>query len=83
VLDGRRGPRTPRRLLDEQLNDGGSNCDAPQSARSSFHTTICVLDGLLEYERAVESAPEVAEVRRRGEEYLREPACSDGVRRAT
>ena len=39
-------------------------------SRSSFHTTICVLEGLLEYERAVGSAPEIAAARRRGEEYL-------------
>ncbi len=42
-----------RRLLGEQLEDGGWNCEAPKSKRSSFHTTICVLEGLLEYERAV------------------------------
>ncbi|HEY1742571.1 MAG TPA: hypothetical protein VGG18_05355, partial [Granulicella sp.] len=39
-------------LLDEQLEDGGWNCEAPKSRRSSFHTTICVLEGLLEYQRA-------------------------------
>ena len=39
-------------LLGEQLQDGGWNCEAPQSRRSSFHTTICVLEGLLDYERA-------------------------------
>ncbi|MGD0969120.1 MAG: hypothetical protein ABR949_12645 [Candidatus Aquilonibacter sp.] len=61
-----------RRLINEQLDDGGWNCDAPQSARSSFHTTICVLEGLLEYERALGSAPEIAAARRRGEEYLLE-----------
>jgi len=59
-----------RRLLAEQLADGGWNCDAPKSSRSSYHTTICVLEGLLEYEHAVGSAPEVAAARRRGEEYL-------------
>lgn len=59
-----------RRLVGEQLADGGWNCDAPQSSRSSYHTTICVLEGLLEYERAVGSAPDIAAVRRRGEEYL-------------
>lgn len=59
-----------RRLVSEQFEDGGWNCEAPQSARSSFHTTICVLEGLLEYERAVDSAPEIAAARRRGEEYL-------------
>src|SRR5262249_26919254 len=36
-------------LLGEQLEDGGWNCEAPKSRRSSFHTTICVLEGLLEY----------------------------------
>ena len=40
------------RLLSEQLEDGGWNCEAPRSRRSSFHTTICVLEGLLAYERA-------------------------------
>src|SRR5271154_312348 len=61
-----------RRLASEQLDDGGWNCEAPKSVRSSFHTTICVLEGLLEYERAVGSAPEIAAARRRGEEYLLE-----------
>ena len=59
-----------RRLVGEQLDDGGWNCEAPKSVRSSFHTTICVLEGLLECERAVGSAPEIAAARRRGEEYL-------------
>ena len=60
------------RLIGEQLDDGGWNCEAPKSARSSFHTTICVLEGLLEYERAAGATPEVAAARRRGEEYLLE-----------
>jgi hypothetical protein len=59
-----------RRLIGEQLDDGGWNCEAPKSTRSSFHTTICVLEGLLEYERAVGPAAEVALARQRGEEYL-------------
>ncbi len=49
------------RLLGEQLEDGGWNCEAPKSRRSLFHTTICVLEGLLAYERAG---------RKRAEEYL-------------
>lgn len=61
-----------RRLVSEQLADGGWNCDAPKSVRSSFHTTICVLEGLLEYERAVGSTPEVARARGLGEAYLLE-----------
>jgi hypothetical protein len=59
-----------RRIVSEQLADGGWNCDAPKSARSSFHTTICVLEGLLEYERAAGAEPELAAARRRGEAYL-------------
>jgi hypothetical protein len=61
-----------RRLVGEQLEDGGWNCEAPKSERSSFHTTICVLEGLLEYERAAGSSPEIAAARLRGEEYLLE-----------
>src|SRR5215510_2705309 len=61
-----------RRLVGEQLEDGGWNCDAPKSTRSSYHTTICVLEGLLEFERAVGSEPAITEARRRGEEYLLE-----------
>lgn len=67
---GRPTESLARRLVGEQLDDGGWNCDAPKSTRSSFHTTICVLEGLLEYERAVGSAPDIAAARRRGEEYL-------------
>jgi hypothetical protein len=67
---GRPTESLARRLVGEQLDDGGWNCEAPKSARSSFHTTICVLEGLLEYERAVGSAPEIAAARSRAEEYL-------------
>lgn len=59
-----------RRLLSEQLSDGGWNCDAPKSQRSSYHTTICVLEGLLEYECAAGSLPEITAARHRAEEYL-------------
>ena len=61
-----------QRLLGEQLDDGGWNCEAPKSTRSSFHTTICVLEGLLEYERAVGSEPAIAAARHKGDEYLLE-----------
>jgi hypothetical protein len=60
------------RLLGEQLDDGGWNCWAPPSTRSSFHTTICVLEGLLEYERAKGASAAVSEARARGQEYLLE-----------
>lgn len=59
------------RLLAEQLADGGWNCEAENgSTRSSFATTICVLEGLLEYERAVGGSSAITAARRRGEEYL-------------
>lgn len=59
------------RLLGEQLPDGGWNCEAINgSTRSSFNTTICVLEALLEYERAGEGNPLVTEARLRGQEYL-------------
>lgn len=68
---GRPTERLAHRLVGEQQpGDGGWNCEAPESVRSSFHTTMCVLDGLLAYEQAVDSAPEIAAARRRGEEYL-------------
>jgi hypothetical protein len=74
------------RLLSEQLPDGGWNCDAPKRQCSSFHTTICVLEGLLEYECAISSpstevqaqqssqshAKEIAAARHRAGEYLLE-----------
>ena len=61
------------RLLGEQLSDGGWNCEAPSgSTRSSFNTTICVLEALLEHQRATGGSPEVTEARLRGQEYLLE-----------
>jgi hypothetical protein len=59
-------------LLGEQLEDGGWNCEAPKSRRSSFHTTICVLEGLLEYERAGRKSAAVTKARKRAENYLLE-----------
>jgi hypothetical protein len=57
-------------LLAEQLEDGGWNCEAPKSQRSSFHTTICVLEGLLEYERAGRKSPAIIKARNMAENYL-------------
>jgi hypothetical protein len=61
-----------RQLVGEQLEDGGWNCEAPKSRRSSFHTTICVLEGLLDYERAGGKSAAVTKARKRAEEYLLE-----------
>jgi hypothetical protein len=61
------------RLLAEQLLDGGWNCEAENgSTRSSFNTTICVLEALLEYELQFGNKSEVTEARLRGQEYLLE-----------
>jgi hypothetical protein len=60
-------------LLAQQLDDGGWNCEAENgSTRSSFHTTICVLEALLEHERRAGSNADVTAARHRGEEYLLE-----------
>ncbi len=59
------------RLLAEQLEDGGWNCEAENgSTRSSFDTTINVLEGLLAHERATGGSARSIAARRRGEEYL-------------
>jgi hypothetical protein len=60
-----------QRLIGEQLADGGWNCEAENgSVRSSFHSTICVLDWLLEHELATGGSAESVAARQRGEEYL-------------
>jgi hypothetical protein len=63
------------RILSERLNDGGWNCEAENgSVRSSFDTTINVLDGLLAFEAATGGSAAVEAARRSGEEYLLERA---------
>src|SRR5205823_1064178 len=59
------------RLLAEQMSDGGWNCEQENgSTRGSLHTTIDVLEGLLEYEQASGGSSAVRAARLRGEEYL-------------
>lgn len=61
------------RLVTERLDDGGWNCErAEGSTRSSYHSTINVLEGLLGFERATGGSDEVTEARRTGEEFLLE-----------
>lgn len=61
------------RLIGERLADGGWNCEAENgSTRSSFDTTINVLEGLLEYETVTGGTTESREARLSGEEYLLE-----------
>ena len=68
---GERSDRLVDRLLSEQLGDGGWNCEAERgSVRSSFHTTICVLEGLLAFEQAFGATPSVTDARKHAHEYL-------------
>jgi len=61
------------RVLAERLADGGWNCEAENgSVRSSFDTTINVLDGLLGFERATGGPAQVRAARHGGEQYLLE-----------
>ncbi len=63
------------RILGERLEDGGWNCEAENgSVRSSFHTTISVLEGVLEFEHATGGSAEVRTARHGAEEYLLERA---------
>lgn len=56
-----------------QLEDGGWNCEAEEgnSTRSSFHSTLNALRGMLQYEQLTGDTSLRAS-RRRGEEYLLE-----------
>jgi hypothetical protein len=61
---GQRSDRLVDRLLSEQLADGGWNCEAERgSARSSFHTTLCVLEGLLAFEQSFGASATLANAR--------------------
>ena len=61
------------RLVGDELGDGGWNCWAEYGASvSSFHSTICALEGLLEWERAGGSSDAARAARQRGEAYLLE-----------
>jgi hypothetical protein len=61
---GRASESLLQRLLGEQKADGGWNCKP--SAVSSFHSTLCVLEGLAE----LPSRPEIGLARNRAHEYL-------------
>ncbi|MGZ3145554.1 squalene cyclase [Lentzea chajnantorensis] len=60
-------------FVEHQLEDGGWNCEWVEGAkRSSFHSTLNSLKGLLDYEVATGGTDESRSARRRGEEYLLE-----------
>ena len=73
VYFGQDSTRVLEVLMTGALPDGGWNCETDTEV-SSFHSTICVLEGLLAWERAAAPgdprAPEVRHARERGEEYL-------------
>jgi hypothetical protein len=59
------------RLVGEQLPDGGWNCEAENgSVRSSFHSTICVLEGLHAHDQVTGGSSQTAAARGRAEQYL-------------
>jgi hypothetical protein len=58
-------------LLEHRMADGGWNCEWIEgSVRSSFHSTLNVLKGLLAYDAATGGTDATREARRSGEEYL-------------
>ncbi|MGB7861137.1 MAG: squalene cyclase [Acidimicrobiia bacterium] len=61
------------RLTSETLPDGGWNCEAVNgSIRTSFDTTINVLEGLIEYEKATGGTPASIAARKAAEDFLLE-----------
>jgi hypothetical protein len=72
------------RLLGEQMADGGWNCEQENgSTRGSFHTTINVLEGLLEHERATGRSAEVTAALERGRNTCSNAGCCAGCRAAS
>jgi hypothetical protein len=70
---GEDSQRLVDRLLGEQMADGGWNCEQEiGSTRGSFHSTINVLEGLLEHERANGTSDALTTAQERGREYLLE-----------
>jgi hypothetical protein len=60
-------------FLDHRMADGGWNCDWVEgSTRSSFHSTLNSMKGLLYYEAATGGSDELRAARRSGEEHLLE-----------
>ena len=60
-------------LLALQLPDGGWNCfPDPAAPVSSFHSTICALEGLLAWQQADGPADRISHARHAAEEYLLE-----------
>ena len=70
---GEGGDRIAETLVGSRLDDGAWNCWAEYGARvSSFHSTICAVEGLRAWQRAGGDDPRVSEAAESGEEYLLE-----------
>jgi hypothetical protein len=70
---GEGGDRVAETLVETMLPDGGWNCWAEYGSRvSSFHSTICAVEGLLAWEQAGGSSDAATAARRAAEEYLLE-----------
>ncbi|KAA9155206.1 squalene cyclase [Microbacterium lushaniae] len=60
-------------LVGHRLSDGGWNCDWVEGAtRSSFHSTLNALTGILDFEERTGGTPELTAARRGAQEYLLE-----------
>lgn len=58
-------------FVNHRMGDGGWNCEWVEgSTRSSFHSTLNCLKGLLYYESAIGGSDELRATRHAGEEYL-------------
>lgn len=69
------------RLLEDQLGDGGWNCWAVYGAtRSSFHTTICVIEGLASFEKHCKATEDVTAARITAQDHLLERGLMRGLR---
>ena len=70
---GQDGNAIVRTLLASRLPDGGWNCwDQDGTSQSSFHSTLCALEGLLAWEKAAGGSEEATAARAEGEEVLLE-----------
>jgi len=60
-------------FVEHRMADGGWNCEWVEgSTRSSFHSTLNALKGLVAYEAATGGTDQTRDARRAGEEYLLE-----------
>ena len=72
-IDDQRLDSLAEHLVNQQMEDGGWNCESYNGAKhSSFHTTISVLEGLLGYEQFRGFDKKITKVRNDAMEFLLE-----------